>query len=112
MISARPELIRSTVAKRRATRTGSRTLSTVTALVSRIVLVRAAIAASTTAGDDTAKSWLWGVLQKPAGCFAWQNGFMSRKYLPGNREKPMFLPLDMESWVRKVHSPPLLSPAG
>src|ERR1035437_6951520 len=59
MISARPELIRSTVAKSWETRTGSRTLSTVIALVSRIVLVRAAIAASTTAGDDTAKSWLW-----------------------------------------------------
>src|ERR1035437_9369825 len=46
---------------------------------------------------------LWGVLQKPAGCFAWQNGFMSRKYLPVNREKPMFLPLDMQSWVPKDH---------
>src|ERR1035441_3624524 len=46
---------------------------------------------------------LWGVLQKPAGCFAWQNGFMSRKYLPVNREKPMFLALDMQSWVPKDH---------
>ena len=30
-------------------------------------------------------------------------GFMSRKYLPVNREKPMFLPLDMQSWVPKDH---------
>ena len=28
---------------------------------------------------------------------------MSRKYLPVNREKPMFLPLDMQSWVPKDH---------
>src|ERR1039457_4907191 len=26
-------------------------------------------------------------------------GFMGRKYLPVNREEPMFLPLDMRSWV-------------
>ena len=28
---------------------------------------------------------------------------MSRKYLPVNREQPMFLPLDMQSWVAKDH---------
>jgi len=28
---------------------------------------------------------------------------MSRKYLPVTREKPMFLPLDMQSWVPKDH---------
>ena len=28
---------------------------------------------------------------------------MSRKYLPVNREKPMFLPLDMRSWVPEDH---------
>ena len=28
---------------------------------------------------------------------------MSRKYLPVNRERPMFLPLDMRSWVPKDH---------
>lgn len=28
---------------------------------------------------------------------------MSRKYLPVNRENPMFLPLDMQSWVPKDH---------
>ena len=28
---------------------------------------------------------------------------MGRKYLPVNREKPMFLPLDMQSWVSKDH---------
>src|SRR5271166_5507528 len=29
--------------------------------------------------------------------------FMSRKYLPVNREQPMFLPLDMRSWVPEDH---------
>ena len=28
---------------------------------------------------------------------------MSRKYLPVNREQPMFLPLDMQSWVPNDH---------
>ena len=28
---------------------------------------------------------------------------MSRKYLPVNREKPMFLPLDMQEWVPRDH---------
>lgn len=28
---------------------------------------------------------------------------MSRKYLPVNREKPMFLPLDMQEWVARDH---------
>ena len=28
---------------------------------------------------------------------------MSRKYLPVNRDQPMFLPLDMQSWVPKDH---------
>jgi transposase len=30
-------------------------------------------------------------------------GFVSRKYLPVNREKPMFLPLDMQEWVPRDH---------
>jgi transposase len=30
-------------------------------------------------------------------------GFVSRKYLPVNREQPMFLPLDMRSWVPVDH---------
>ncbi len=54
MISARPPEIRSTVAKSWKTRTGSSELSTETALVRRIRLVRAAAAPSTTAGADTA----------------------------------------------------------
>ena len=53
MISARPPDSRSTCAKSWNTLTGSSELSTVTALDSRIRLVRAAIAASTTAGDET-----------------------------------------------------------
>jgi hypothetical protein len=56
MISARPLESRSSVAKSWNTRTGSSELSTVTALVNRIRDVRDAIAASTTAGDDTMKS--------------------------------------------------------
>ena len=52
MISARPFERRSSVAKSWNTRTGSSELSTVTALVRRMCLVRAAPAASTTAGDD------------------------------------------------------------
>ena len=51
MISARPPDSRSSVAKSWKTRTGSSELSTVTALVSRIALVRAAAPASTTAGE-------------------------------------------------------------
>ena len=50
MISARPPDSRSSVAKSWKTRTGSSELSTVTALVSRMRSVRAATAASTTAG--------------------------------------------------------------
>ena len=56
MISARPPESRSSVANSWNTRTGSSELSTVTALVSRICVVRSAAAASTTAGADTAKS--------------------------------------------------------
>ena len=56
MISARPFESRSSVANCWNTRTGSSELRTLTALVSRIVSVRSAAAASTTAGDDTAKS--------------------------------------------------------
>ena len=59
MISARPPESRSRVAKSWKTRTGSSELSTVTALVSRIRTVRSAAAASTTAGDETAKSGRW-----------------------------------------------------
>ena len=53
MISARPPESRSSVAKSWNTRTGSSELSTLTALVRRIVSVLAAIAASTTAGAET-----------------------------------------------------------
>ena len=56
MISARPPLSRSRVAKSWKTRTGSSELRTDTALVSRRRSVRAAIAASTTAGEDTIRS--------------------------------------------------------
>jgi hypothetical protein len=56
MISARPFESRSSVAKSWNTRTGSSELSTETALVRRIVRVRWAAAASTTAGADTVKS--------------------------------------------------------
>jgi hypothetical protein len=56
MISARPPDSRSSVAKSWNTRTGSSELITDTALVSLIRSVRAAPAASTTAGADTAKS--------------------------------------------------------
>src|SRR3954467_12040500 len=56
MISARPPLSRSSVAKSWKTRTGSSELITLTALVSRIRSVRSAAAARTTAGVVTAKS--------------------------------------------------------
>ena len=56
MISARPPEIRSSSANCWKTRTGSSELSTVTALDRRIRSVRAAIAASATAGEETAKS--------------------------------------------------------
>ena len=56
MISARPPDRRSTVAKFWNTRTGSSELSTVTALLRRTREVCSAIAASTTAGADEAKS--------------------------------------------------------
>jgi hypothetical protein len=56
MISARPPLIRSRVAKSWKTRTGSSELMTLTALVSRMRRVRAAAAARTTAGAETTKS--------------------------------------------------------
>ena len=59
MISARPPEIRSTVANSSNTRTGSSELRTVTALVSRMRSVCAAIAASATAGAETAKSGRW-----------------------------------------------------
>jgi hypothetical protein len=54
MISARPSEIRSSVAKSWKTRTGSSELKTVTALVRRTRFVRAAAAASATAGEETA----------------------------------------------------------
>ncbi len=53
MISARPPDSRSTVANCWKTRTGSSELSTVTPLESRMRFVRAAAAASTTAGAET-----------------------------------------------------------
>ena len=56
MISARPPERRSSVAKSWKTRIGSSEPSTDTALVRRILFVRSAAAASTTAGADTAKS--------------------------------------------------------
>ena len=59
MISARPPESRSSVANCWKTRTGSSELSTETALVRRIRSVRAAAAASTTAGAETAKSGRW-----------------------------------------------------
>ena len=59
MISARPPESRSSVAKSWKTRTGSSELSTETALVRRIDVVRSAAAASTTAGVETAKSGRW-----------------------------------------------------
>ena len=59
MISARPSEMRSMVAKSWNTRTGSSDDSTVTDDVSRMRDVRAAAAASTTAGDDTGKSGRW-----------------------------------------------------
>ena len=59
MISARPPDSRSSVAKSWNTRTGSSELSTVTALVRRMRCVRAAAAASTTAGAETTKSGRW-----------------------------------------------------
>jgi hypothetical protein len=56
MTSARPFDAASTVAKRWKTRTGSSELSTVTAEPSRMRLVRPAMAARTTSGDEIAKS--------------------------------------------------------
>ena len=56
MISARPPDSRSSVANSWNTRTGSSELSTDTALVRRMRSVRAAPAASATAGAETAKS--------------------------------------------------------
>ena len=58
-ISARPFEIASRVANRSNTRTGSSELSTVTVEPSRIRLVRAAMAASTSSGLVTAKSGRW-----------------------------------------------------
>ena len=54
MISARPPDSRSSVANCWNTRTGSSELSTLTALVSRMSVVRSAAAASTVAGEDAA----------------------------------------------------------
>ena len=59
MISARPPERRSSVAYCWKTRTGSSELSTVTALVSRMRVVRSATAASAIAGAETAKSGRW-----------------------------------------------------
>ncbi len=52
--SARPPESRSSVAKSWKTLTGSAELSTVTALLRRMRCVRAAAAASTTGGEETA----------------------------------------------------------
>ena len=59
MTSARPEEIASIVENRWKTRMGSSELRTVTAEPIRIRCVRAAIAARTMSGADTAKSSLW-----------------------------------------------------
>ena len=59
MTSARPEEIASIVEKRWNTRIGSSELSTVTAEPIRMCSVRAAIAARTTSGAETAKSSRW-----------------------------------------------------
>src|SRR6188472_3512632 len=59
MISARPPETRSSVENSWKTRIGSSELRTVTALVSRMRCVRAATAASTTAGVETVKSGRW-----------------------------------------------------
>jgi hypothetical protein len=56
MTSARPFVAACNVANRWNTRTGSSELSTVVAEPSRMRLVRPAMTASTTSGDDTAKS--------------------------------------------------------
>jgi hypothetical protein len=56
MISARPPLSRSSVAKSWKTRIGSSELITLTALVRRMRSVRSAPAARTMAGAETAKS--------------------------------------------------------
>jgi hypothetical protein len=58
MISARPRLIRSTVAKSSYTRTGSASPSRVVALANLIAVVLAAAAASTTAGEEVKNSAL------------------------------------------------------
>ena len=59
IISARPPERRSSVANCWKSRIGTAELSTVTALVSRMRLVRTAAAASTTAGAETAYSGRW-----------------------------------------------------
>ena len=59
MISARPPEIRSSSENCWKTRTGSSELSTLTALVRRMSVVRSAAAARTTAGAETAKSGRW-----------------------------------------------------
>ena len=59
MISALPPESRSTVENCWNTRIGSSELRTLTALESRMLFVRAAPAASTTAGADTVKSGRW-----------------------------------------------------
>ena len=45
----------------------------------------------------------WACCKSLLGVLPGRMRFMSRKYLPVNREKPMFLPLDMQSWVPKDH---------
>jgi hypothetical protein len=57
--SIRPFEIKSRVANSWKTRTGSLALSTVTALLSRMVLVLAAAAASRTAGAESMYSGRW-----------------------------------------------------
>ncbi len=59
MISARPPVSRSSVAKSWKIRTGSSELITLTALVRRMWLVVRAAAAKATAGAETTKSGRW-----------------------------------------------------
>ncbi len=93
MISARPPEIRSSVAKSWKTRTGSSELITLTALVSRMRLVRAAAAASTTAGAETAKSGRWcsptPKTSRPTWSASSISSSRSRRRSPGATMRPV-----------------------
>ncbi len=93
MISARPSESRSRVAKSWNTRTGSSELSTLTALVSRIALVRSAAAASTTAGAETAKSGRWCSPTPKTSSPTWSassiSSIRSRSRCAGATERPV-----------------------